>query len=377
MLTADLNSMIEILYQNPEAQKKRGERESILAECKAIEHEINDHLSCINIYKASIADLSAQLKSTENSYKKALGEKPNRPNVIANIFTFGNAGKKYNRAITNWNNSYGQVINNFEDAQTDLKIDRDELTNHEQVLSKCQKEYKAKFTELDKVNIELRKNVNASPELQLKMIQHLKPMIGLLNLAKEILESDLDHRLTTTVTINNYNQIKQLPPELSNKVQQFTTTLLADMHVSEDETNQYIDSLHDSSELKAMNDDETVKEANIQLRRDINQAQNRAIDEGIELFNHWIELQQQEANHQIAKQQYMTEFERIKRDFKHQLDAIDDKSAYLRNVLQRINTAQDSETLKEGLLLLSDLNENQLTDKDFQDFLNGKRTIKL
>ena len=204
------------------------------------------------------------------------------------------------------------------------------------------------------------------------MIKHLKPIINLLNLAKEILESNLDQKLTTVVEINNYNQIQHLPPELDNKINQFTTSLTADLHITESETEEYLNSIQPTT-----SQDEAIKKESQQLHENINQAQNQAIKQGVALFNQLIDLQLQQTEQHLAQKQYQAEFNIIKKYFKKQLDKIDNKSSYLRNVLKHINTAHDNKTLKEGLMLLSDLNENQLSDNDFQNFLDGKQTINI
>ena len=377
VLSEDMIAILDTLYQSPKAQEKRSERETLLSEYKAIEATINDHLNCINIYQNSIAELSSQIKATKNSYQTALSVKPNRPNIFSNICTLGSATNKYNRNIANWKESYGYIVTNYEEALTDLKIDQEELSNHQEALSQCKKEYLSKANQLNKINTELRKIVNASPELKAKMIQHLKPMIGLLNLAKEILESNLEQKLTTTVKINNYNQIQQLPLDLNNRLQQFTSMLANDLHITEEETNEYLDSFNHTTQPCETNEKETTKKENLQLRTDINQAQNQVIEQGINLFNHWMKLQTQCTEFHLVKEQYQAEFNHIKDSFKQQMNQINDKSTYLREVLKKINTAPNNQILKEALIQLCDLNENQLSDNDFQDFINGKRTINL
>ena len=42
-----------------------------------------------------------------------------------------------------------------------------------------------------------------------------------------------------------------------------------------------------------------------------------------------------------------------------------------------MNTAQNHEQLKNGLLALADKNNDLFEDKDWEDFINGTKTIEL
>lgn len=45
--------------------------------------------------------------------------------------------------------------------------------------------------------------------------------------------------------------------------------------------------------------------------------------------------------------------------------------------LQRMNTAQNHEQLKSGFLALADKSRNLFEDGDWEDFINGTKTIEL
>ena len=70
------------------------------------------------------------------------------------------------------------------------------------------------------------------------------------------------------------------------------------------------------------------------------------------------------------------ELSKLQEQFRKDMQAIDDKSAVLRKALKQINVSQSDRQLREGLLALADIQDN-LTDKGWDDFFNGTKTIEI
>ena len=73
----------------------------------------------------------------------------------------------------------------------------------------------------------------------------------------------------------------------------------------------------------------------------------------------------------------MKKLKKLQEEFRKDMAKIDNKSAVLRESLKKINTAQSPEMLKEGLLSLSGGDKEIFSEKDWDDFLSGNKTIEL
>ena len=56
---------------------------------------------------------------------------------------------------------------------------------------------------------------------------------------------------------------------------------------------------------------------------------------------------------------------------------VEDKSALLRKVMARINTASTPQQLKEGLMALTGTSADNWTDNDWDSFINGNKSLTL
>ena len=97
----------------------------------------------------------------------------------------------------------------------------------------------------------------------------------------------------------------------------------------------------------------------------------------------WLEQSKSKAlsavdeQRRTALKKYDEELEKLQADFRKSLQAVDDRNAVLRESLRLMNTAENHEQLKEGLLSLADKDAGEFTEKDWDEFLDGTKTIEL
>lgn len=106
-------------------------------------------------------------------------------------------------------------------------------------------------------------------------------------------------------------------------------------------------------------------------------AGNVAVQKAVNLLESWANLKALQEKSAIAHKTYDKKLKKLQEQFKKDMAKIDDKSVVLRKSLMKINTAQSPELLKEGLLSLSDGDKELFSEKDWDDFLNGNKTIEL
>lgn len=374
LMSSDIKAITDSLYDNAEIRPLEKQRRELLAQLKALDSEINDHLQNIDIYQNLIADITATLDSKGASYREAKARKPSKPFFLLNIITFGNANKNYNRNYAEWDAVCYPLVREYESYQVDLKLDKDELAAHQSDLKAKQQEKHLIKQKLDDVNKQIRSKINASSDTQLKMLPHLRTVIAMLRLGREIMETKLDKKLTGTVSIPDFQSTEKLPADIENNLTLFTSTLADNLHADRGMAEALlngIDSLTPNPSLKGEGRDlPKYTDEDIET---VSEASEQALQQGISLLDSALQLKKQQLNGKLAGAAYDEEFGKIASGFRKQIKNIDNKSAFVREIMRRANLAKSYDERKQALLMLSELSGQSLSEQDFKDFIDGKK----
>ena len=79
----------------------------------------------------------------------------------------------------------------------------------------------------------------------------------------------------------------------------------------------------------------------------------------------------------MAHKAYDKELKKLQQEFRRAIAGIDDKGTVLRECLKNINSSMNSEQLKDGLLSLAGKSGANISRQDWDDFLNGRKSIEL
>ena len=372
LMSSDIKSITDSLYDNAEIRPLEEQRRQLLAQLKVLDGEINDHLQNIDVYQSLISDITTTLDSKSASYRDAIARKPSKPFFLLNILTFGNANKNYNRNYAEWDAVCYPLVREYENYQVDLKLDKDELAAHQSDLKAKGQEQHLVKQKLDEVNKQIRSKINASNDTQLKMLPHLRTVIAMLRLCREIMETKLDKKLTGTVSIPDFKSTEKLPVEIENNLSLFTSTLADNIHADRGMAEALLNGIDDYRGV-----DEKDRKYSEEGLAQVTEASEQSLQQGISLFDSALQLKKQQLDGKLARAAYDEEFDKIASDFRKQIKGIDDKSAFVREVMRRANLAKNDDERKQALLMLSDLSGQSLSEQDFKDFINGKIQITL
>ena len=218
------------------------------------------------------------------------------------------------------------------------------------------------------------------------MLKHLRDMVAMLKLGREIMESKLDERLIHTVEIPDYKETAKLPADIEENLSQFTGILADNLHADRDMA---IGILDGTTELlkkrKAIdgkaNGAETKQNAPAQYSEEdlamVTDKAEESVQRAVSLFDSLAKLKLQQLNGKLASAAYDKELAKYSDMWKRDIAKIDNKSAYLREVFKRINLASSEYERKQAMLLLSDISGYKLSEQDFADFMNGNKQIEL
>lgn len=382
LMASDMKAMLDSLYDNEAVRPLEERRRALLQQLKALDTEMNDHLQNIDVYTSLINDITSTLESKQASYMEAKAKKPSKPFFLLNWLTFGSANKQYYRNYAEWNAACFPLVREYESYQVDLKLDKDELESHRAAQAQLKTEHDQLSTELSRVSGEIRSKVVCSGELKLKMLKHLRDMVAMLKLGREIMESKIDEKLVHTVDIPNYKESAKLPADVEQNLSQFTALLADNIHADQAMAKELLDGVSEyaGKHKKIEGKTNTAEQPSAYSEEDLQQATDameRSLQHGIALFDSFAQLKAQQLNGQLASAAYDEELKKHADEFKREMAKIDHKSAYLREVFKRVNLAANDDERKQAMELMSDLSGYTLSEQDFTEFMNGKKQIEL
>ena len=75
----------------------------------------------------------------------------------------------------------------------------------------------------------------------MKMLKHLRDMVAMLKLGREIMESKIDEKLVHTVDIPDYREAAKLPADVEQNLSQFTDFLADNLHANKEMARNLLD----------------------------------------------------------------------------------------------------------------------------------------
>lgn len=383
LMDSDFRSMTDALYGEASVRPLEEERRELLRQMKSAEMEMNDHLQNIDVYQSLVGELTSTLEAKRPSYQDANRRKPSKPFFLLNWLTLGTARRNYYRNYSEWDAVCAPLIREFDNMQVDLKLDQEELLAHQEAAKATKSEHARLAARLDAVSREIRSKIVCSDELKLKMLKHLRDVVAMLRLGREIAESRLDEKLLRSVDIPDFRETTHLPADVEQNLAEFTNLLADNLHADRRMAVRLLDGVEqvagDNNRLYgSTSQHEGQAPAYTDEELDMVEAKaEEVLQRGVALLDSVAQLKLQQLNGRIAAAAYDEQLDHYKETFKGYLDKIDDKSAYLRQVFTRINLAGSEEERRQAMEMLSDLSGYTLSMQDFSDFMNGNKQIEL
>lgn len=380
----------EALYSTPELKSVLAEREGIHKHMKELEEKMLDAKLNITFYKDQVATTEDLLKSLKEPYEAALKAKPSEPNWLKQTVSFGNAREKYNRDLTEWTEGDGVLVKKYEELQVDLKIFGEEIESLQRVYDESLKEYHKSRMDAGDLTKHIHELQTLSPELLARAAEHLSPVLKLLAIAREIIESRLEGRLVTPVTLPEMEQ-QALPAEVTDRIERLRKQITGIAREAE----QVVPERVRTSVSKPIStpatpmprattspsspatvgplsgDDPRARQlAQVAAARSRVAAQRSAA-----ALDELLLLRKKEVENKLTEDHYRRELDRIRETFQYNMRQIDDKSAFITEVRRRVHTDLSDQSVRDDLLLLGGEGPHDLTADDIRDLLEGRTTI--
>ena len=388
VLTNEVDGLLSSIYSNKEAAKLKEKRDALLEEMKMAERYMNDEKANIVFYEGNIEENKALLENLKGQYEDAVNSKPSRPFFLVNWLTFGSAERKYNRNFFNWNQTCGPLVKSYEESMVDLDLDKKELAIQKKSFEEHLKSYNKCKNELNGIARKMMDSISVNDEQKKQMLSHLKDIVALLHVAKSISESSLDSKLVSTVKIKDFGTL-EIPSEVNDGIKTLTDMIGVSMPeignsvgknvhklVRDREEDRIVDKVVSGN----MSKDKAIQ-AFGRVDEEIPQVDEIAnalpYQQAMDLLAQTMKLQALKVEEHKSEKFYAQQLSVLQRQFKESMSDVEDKSALLREVMARINTASTPQQLKEGLMALTGTSADNWSDNDWDSFINGNKSLTI
>ena len=185
------------------------------------------------------------------------------------------------------------------------------------------------------------------------------------------MESKLDKNLMRVANVTDFNALTELPDFISENIDQLVANIKEAATAKAEQGNS------DSVEITERPfENGTIPERPTDIDAQERLAQ-QLLDGGVSVMNAWLKIGKEELRQRKAANGYDAELKSLQLLFKKYMDQIDNKSAYLNEVLKHINTSKNSEELRDAVLELGEWDANSISEKDWEDFLNGDKALEI
>lgn len=334
VLTEELEQLLESIYADETVRQIKNKRDALLAALRETETKILDARINIDSYNAGIAATRELLESNRSNYREAVSLRPSKPFFLWNILTFGGAGRRFNRDLTEWYEHYADAVKYYENLLVDIKMDQDEVKTLTLELNRHTAASRKNKAELHKISEEMRRTLLVSGADKGKIADHLESIVQLLRIAKDIVSSGLDERHIRAVRPAEYTS-----PELPEHIRQSISALAQEVRGQAPE--------------------------------------NELIQRTVSLFERYAELQAMQQASRLSDAAYAKKLQQLQHEFQSEMEHISARGDILRESLIRINTAQNTGALREALPSLSGASGPAMSEETFRQFLKGEIKIEI
>ena len=362
VLSSDLQELLNAVYTD-EVKELKEKRDQLLKRHKELERSINDHQENIVLYNSQISENQGMLDAQKSNYEEAKDRKPAAPNLLSRFLTFGIAQRNYGKKLLEWDQHDGELVSAYEETLMEVYESKEDLEKHTDSLNKDKQEYEACKEQLKDLNRQIAEKMQCSPQQKAEVLKHLKNIISLLHTGKVIIESKLDDSLMNVTTIEKGEDITTIPNDMANKLQQFAGDVCSELKQKGAEVSNII--LEEFGLSQADLTDET------------SQSMMNAVDKMTDLLQNWSYLQTEQMKSQLTDAIYHQEMERLKQEFQSTMSNIDQKNKILLDVLKRANTAISTDELRNALIDLAGIPEQELNQSDLEAILKGEKKLEI
>lgn len=371
VLSREVDGILALVYSSEELRGLYQQREQLLDRLVHLNRSLEDSDVHRALYERQAQEMADYLEENLTKYQANILNLPKRPSMLQRILTLDRASEQYN-GILNYLDKNGTMdfIRSYIYKKVEHQLTQNALDDQNALYNSCCDEINEINVELDQISQQIYQVLGSDKKLRQKFSSHLVPIVGLLRGARTVIELSLEESLTRPKEIKLTSEMFDVPEDIKKKLN--TMALVGHQVV-----NNMAENAYSQEELEAKQSDKPLLVEERAARRNEIDREAECVHKLVDVTHKFVELGLEKEQTKRATEEYSKEFERLKAEFQQRYAEIDDKADALREALKIINTTDNQDSMAKGLLLLADVDVDSLTDEEMEDFLMGRKTIKL
>lgn len=365
-------------YSRGNLKELRQKRKEKLDDLHKAELFVSQHRGSIEHHRTQAEGLDENLKGLRRFYKRAKSARPTRWPAFFNLLTFGIHNHNYEERYQQWYEVHGALYEAYREMEAQHKEHRREVKTYGKKLAVVEKE-KLKFqAEVNGMSLQIRRAEHQDPINTPEIARRLGDVVRLLRLAREITQTSLDERLLKATVPYQFNQVSmpaqsqralsQLQAELQNKAAESALETQAIVQARRQE----LAEAKNPQQARAIVEEIRAEKRYEQLNQDL----KRTAGSVLNVLSSYLALRQVQAESVAQQRKIDQDAQLLRGEFSRLMRATDERSAVLRQVFAKINTAGNEEDIKDAFLQLSD-GTLALDERELDRFLRGKGDLTL
>ncbi|MFC4666570.1 hypothetical protein [Falsiporphyromonas endometrii] len=396
VLDREFRQLMEKIYSNPAILPLKEKRDDAIERSRKSELSMSDHQSNIELYRGMIVDLNTIMSAKSPFYNEGISSMPHKPNMFVKVITFGIAKLVYNKKMAKWYPEYGPAVLEYESLRDDKADKEAKCSKHELGLTEDRREYNNAKEEIREISSEIVKGIGTSDEVKKEVLQKLNTIVRLLRLGKDIMETKIDKDLQEVVQIKDVETLPAIAPEIEGKISDMVNLIGSSVMKVSNETlsnarkeKEYINAKnqerHEAKIAMAQQEGRELTEAEkaapseyMNMSDFVSEEQIMgAVNSAAVLLNSYIEFAKEKSMTNQVSREYDKQLDEMSKKFRQQMAALDNKALFVQEVLKKINTSEDPEIIKTGLLQLGEFSGEDLSMDDLDALLKGDMIIEI
>lgn len=355
LMDKEFCKLLDSMYGQPATAELKAKRDELLKSYLELQNSISDHEVNADLCRRNsnsvipeVQKLQAKLDTDKAGFKGADGDEEFNKGYIDRLKR--RAHELY-QAMAQMNIYRGAENQHYQMAESDRK----KLAKTKRLLAEnaSQMTGKLSITEADYAT----------------MARHLRDIICLLKQAKDILQSGFGDDLVKPAYLTEAVTMPEISAEMEGKINNFIHQKFATLNgePSQPEMIEGPDGQLVARELTP----EEQSEAEMDARM------GAALESAAELVHSSVMLGYQLAREQVAIADYKRQMAANKALFEAEMEKVNNRAALIEAVTRKAAEAGDDKTVKDAILLLTEIDPESVSDEKMIDFVKGNGTITI
>lgn len=352
LMDKEFARLLDTMYGQPAAAKLREDRDELLRSYLSLQYSIADHIVNADLCRrdgASILPVVDELQARLDA-----------------------DNEKWTGGDSEYNANYAKTLKKratkLYKAKAQMEIRLNAGAEHDQMATQDLKRLDDVRAKLAANSSQMSGKATLSDADYAAMGRHLADILRLLKQAKDILQSGFGEDMLHPALLTEAVTLPELSGEMQAKIHGFITKKVDSLKTQP--PTEMIEGPDGQPEPRELTPEE-------QSDAEMDARMNEALDSAAALIHSSVMLGYQLAKEQVTISDYKRQMAANRALFEKAMGSVNDRAALIGAVARKAAESDDDKTVKDALLLLTDIDPETVSDEKMTDFVKGNGTITI